>query len=76
MEIKDGIDIELGLDEPSAASVVNVKAGGEEWKGELEKAVSNVGKIAASLLQSLEDSEGQWTPLVYTLGWTRARTPA
>lgn len=55
---------------------MSVEAGGEEWKGELERAVSDAGKIAKSLLQSLEDSEGEWSPLIYTLGWTRAQTAA
>ena len=75
VEIKDEMESKLGLehsvnaDEPSAASIVSVEAGGEEWKGELERAVSDVGKIAKSRLQSLgvEGSEGEWSPLAYTL---------
>ncbi|KAI1796617.1 OHCU decarboxylase-domain-containing protein [Ganoderma leucocontextum] len=64
-EIKDEMEDKLGLehsvsaDEPSAVSIVSVEKGSEEWKGELERAVSDVGKIARSRLRSLgvEDSK-------------------
>lgn len=41
----------MSQDKPSVVSVVSVEVGGKECKGELEKAVSDVGKIAVSLLQ-------------------------
>lgn len=74
VEIKDEMENKLGLehsvnaDEPSVASIVSVEAGGEDWKGELERAASDVGRIAKSRLQSLgvEDTQGEWFPLVYT----------
>ncbi|PIL24997.1 hypothetical protein GSI_12885 [Ganoderma sinense ZZ0214-1] len=74
-EIKDELEDKLSLehtgsaDEPSMASVVSVEAGSEEWKGELERAVSDVGKIAKSRLRSLgvEDPEGECSALIDTL---------
>ncbi|KAM5532368.1 hypothetical protein V8D89_013962 [Ganoderma adspersum] len=67
VEIKDEMENKLGLehsvdaDEPSVVSIMSVDVGGEEWKGELERAVSDVGKIAKSRVQALgvEHSEGE-----------------
>ncbi len=62
-EIKDELEDRLGLehsvsaDEPSLDSIQSVDTGAAEWKGELERAVSDVGKIAKARLRSLGVAE-------------------
>ena len=53
MEDVLGLPRSLNATEPQLDSVVEVKVGSPEWRGELERAVQDVGKIAKSRLSAL-----------------------
>ncbi|KAI0331442.1 hypothetical protein GY45DRAFT_1322240 [Cubamyces sp. BRFM 1775] len=63
-EIKDEMEDVLGLEhslspnEPPVTSLRSVDVGTEEWKKELERAVTDVGKIAKSRLKALGVDSG------------------
>ncbi|KAI0793934.1 OHCU decarboxylase-domain-containing protein [Fomes fomentarius] len=57
LEDKLGLEHSVGADEPSLDSIQSVDTGAAEWKGELERAVSDVGKIAKARLRSLGVAE-------------------
>ena len=59
-EIKDEMEDKLGLehsesaDKPPIDSLDSVEVDGEAWKAELERAVTDIGKIAKNRLKSLD----------------------
>ncbi|KIP10007.1 hypothetical protein PHLGIDRAFT_280891 [Phlebiopsis gigantea 11061_1 CR5-6] len=53
MEDVLGLERSLSATEPEVSSLAAVEVGGQEWRGELERAVQDVGRIAKSRLASL-----------------------
>lgn len=53
MEKVLGLERSLSPTQPEVGGIPVVEVGGQEWKGELERAVQDVGKIAKSRLASL-----------------------
>ena len=53
MEDVLGLERSLSPTEPQVSTIAAIEVGGQEWKGELERAVQDVGKIAKSRLASL-----------------------
>ena len=54
-EMEDVLEVprSLSADKPDIASISVVAVGGEAWRGELDRALQDVGKIAKSRLATL-----------------------
>lgn len=74
-EIKDEMEEKLRLecstsaDLPLLESIESVEVGGDEWRGELERALGDIGKIAKSRLGALGVDSPQGKQTEYTV-WT------